>query len=62
MPKVVADLHVASQAELEGKEALEAVGVFGASRRIVLFRAVRDGDLPLITQVCGSHPVAIHEG
>ena len=36
-------------------------GVFGASWRIVLFRAVRDNDIELVKKVCSSHPVAIHE-
>jgi hypothetical protein len=52
MPKVVADVHVETQAEIEGKEAIEAEGVFGASWRIVLFRAVRDNDIELVKRVC----------
>ena len=61
MPKVIADEHVETKAEIEGKEALESSGVFGASWRIVLFRAVRDNDMALVKRVCESHPAAIHE-
>ena len=60
MPKVVEDEHIITDAEAEGQTALEAEGTFGASWRIILFRAVRDGDLALVKEVCDSHPVAIH--
>jgi hypothetical protein len=61
MGKVVEDEYVETEVEREGKEALEAESTFGASWRIMLFRAVRDNNIPLMERVCESQPAAIHE-
>ena len=47
--------------EEAGKASIDASGTFGASWRIILFRAIRDGDVPLIVRVVSSHPTSIHE-
>ena len=52
---------VLTETEEKGKASLDASGTFGASWRIMLFRAVRDGDTDLLVRVVKSHPTSIHE-
>jgi len=58
---LIPEEKVLTPVEEAGKASIDASGTFGASWRTVLFRAIRDGDVPLIIRVVSSHPTSIHE-
>jgi len=58
---VIPKEEILTPVEEAGKASIDAAGTFGASWRVMLFRAVRDGDVPLLIRVVQSHPTSIHE-